>query len=233
MEANVYRNKINSYLLQLNEVNINDASSILMWFYRTRDANVMFETYEVSDYVYNRLISAGYEEIQKSEDMREVIKLINGNSENGNKNILARRIISIILMKIRHHESLDLSTISLVEMYNETYNKERAFSYMMERLHESIGLKVTFDVIRDGDFCLLRGVLNEVNDYKSITVDGVKYPFIDINTAIRRITTSSGNVLFNNGGINTRTNLADVEEVKRLGEETFKDKYGQDVPKVI
>lgn len=235
METNisVYRNKINSYLLQLNEVDINDASSILMWFYRVKDANIMFETYEVSDSVYKRLTGSGYDETQRLEEEKEVIKLISGSSENINKNILARQIISIILKKIRNHESLDLATISLVEMFNEIYNRDAIFSYMMERLHESVGLRVTFNIIRDGNYSLLTGVLNEVDDYKSITVDGVKYSFIDINIGIRKITTVSGNVLYNNGSLNTKIDLNNHEEVKRLKNEIFKEKYGQEATKVI
>lgn len=235
MEANnnIYRNKINSYLLQLNEANIQDASSVLMWFYRIKDANIMFETYEVSDYVYNRLRNNGYDEIHESEEEKGVILLINGSSENVNKNTIARRIISVILRKLKKHESLDLALLSLVEMFNERFNRDVVFSYMMDRLHESVGLRVTFNAIRDGKFCLITGVLDEVDDYKSITVDGIKYPFIDINTGINRIATISGNVLFNNGSLNTRVNLSDVEEVKKLGEEIFMDKYRQELPKVI
>lgn len=228
----LFRKKFNSYLLEFDEIKDYNASNVLMWFYKFKDAIVMFDIGEISDFVYNRLKNSGYDEIHDINDERNILFSLN-NEDEANKDVIARKILAIILRRLKEHNGLDLVIVSLIEIYNEKFNREIVLKYMMKSLHDSIGSRITFNAIKNGEFLLVTGELNEVEDYKTITVDGVKYSFVELNFGIIKIANDKGCVIYNNSSLNTSINLGNSVVVKKLNQELFDNNDGQEIVKSI
>lgn len=229
---NIYQNRINAYLQELDNVQINDPLCVLEWFYKVIDANIMFETNEVSSYVYNKLKSSGYREtIDAVDEAKTYYTLMKGNLIDDIS--LSRNIISLILSKLKESKSLDLALISFVVVFNEKYNKESILKFMMEKLHKNIGNRVVFYIINNNEFELKTGELEEVDDYHTVTIDHIIYPFNGDNIGIVKIASQNGNVLYNNSEVKKVTNLNDDITIPKVKEYFSEDNYGQDELKVI
>lgn len=230
MKTNIsFRKKFNRYLLDFDEIATLTASNVLMWFYQIKDAVVMFEFGEISDFIYNRLKSHGYDEIHDIEEERSILFSLS-NADDANKDEVARKVLAIILKRLKDHKGLDLAMISLIEMYNEKFNKVKIINHMMRSLRDNIGSRITFNAIKNGEFILISGELNEVDDCQSITVDGIRYSFIELNFGIIKIVDNKGCTIYNNSSLNTNINLADLNTIQKLslhlsnndGQEVFK-----------
>ncbi len=228
---NIYQNRINLYINELDNVDLTNPLFVLEWFYKVADASIMFDLPEVSDIVYQKLIKNGYKEIiTDEEEARTYYSLTTMRMMNMDD--LAKNIISLILKRLKEHKSLDLSIMSFVNIFSEKFNSESVFRLMMDRLKSNIGSRVVVNVIIDNDFKLKVGVLNVVNDFASVTIDDEVIPFIGNNIAINKIASSNGNTLYNNSRIIPSIDLSESNLIK-LNEEIFKDNYRQAVSKVI
>ena len=232
MEKNIYQNRINLYISELDKVDLTNPLVVLEWFCKIRDAFVMFELTEVSDLVYNKLISQGYREvISNEEEIKTYYSLVN--SRMMNMDDLSRNIIALILKQLKEHKALDLTITSFINMFNEKFNTEDIFNLMMERLKNNIGIRIVATIVVNNEFILKVGTLNQVNDYVSITVDEETIPFIGKNIAISKINSINGNSLYNNSRVIPSMDLSNATNITRLNEEIFKDNYRQAVAKVI
>lgn len=230
--VNIYQNRINLYISELDKVDLTNSLSILEWFYKVSDASIMFEINEVSDLVYNKLVNNGHKEIiSDEEEAKTYYSLINARILNMDD--LARNIIALILKHLKEHKTLDLTILSFIKIFNEKFNSELVFSLMMEKLRNSIGTRVVVNVVSNNEFVLKVGELNQVDDYVSIVVDGETIPFIGINNAINKIASQTGNTLYNNSRVIPSMDLSDSTNIVKLNETIFKTGYRQAVAKVI
>lgn len=229
---NIYQNRINLYISELDKVDLTNPLSILEWFYKVSDASIMFEITEVSDLVYKRLISNGYKEvISDEEEAKTYYSLINARMMNMDD--LANNIIALILKSLKEHKNLDLTILSFIKIFNEQFNSEVVFSLMMEKLKNNIGSRVVVNLVTNNEFVLKVGILDKVDEYVSINIDGENIPFIGINTAINKIASQTGNTLYNNSRVIPSIDLSNNTNIVKLNESIFKDSYRQAVAKVI
>lgn len=229
---NIYQNRINLYISELDKVDLTNPLSILEWFYKVSDASIMFEITEVSDLVYKKLISNGYREvISDEEEAKTYYSLINARMMNMDD--LANNIIALILKSLKEHKNLDLTILSFIKIFNEQFNSEVVFSLMMEKLKNNLGSRVVVNLVTNNEFVLKVGILDKVDEYVSINIDGENIPFIGINTAINKIASQTGNTLYNNSRVIPSIDLSNSGDVVKLNESIFKDSYRQAVAKVI
>lgn len=232
MEKNIYQNRINLYINELDKVDLTNPLVVLEWFYKVSDASIMFQISEVSDLIYTKLINNGYREVLSSEEeAKTYYSLINARMINLDD--LARNIIALILKSIKEHKSIDLTVQSFIKIFNEKFNAEDIFSLMMERLKNNIGTRIVATIVVNNEFILKVGTLNQVNDYVSITIDEEIIPFIGKNIAISKLNSINGNSLYNNSRVIPSMDLSNATNITRLNEEIFKDNYRQAVAKVI
>lgn len=232
MEKNIYQNRINLYINELDKVDLANPLFVLEWFYKVSDASIMFQISEVSDLIYTKLINNGYREVLSSEEeAKTYYSLINARMINLDD--LARNIIALILKSIKEHKSIDLTVQSFIKIFNEKFNAEDIFSLMMERLKNNIGTRIVATIVVNNEFILKVGTLNQVNDYVSITIDEEIIPFIGKNIAISKLNSINGNSLYNNSRVIPSMDLSNATNITRLNEEIFKDNYRQAVAKVI
>jgi hypothetical protein len=148
---NIYHNKINNYLSKLDTIDLSNPINVLEWFYEVRNANIMFGTYEVSNYVYNKIINCGYDDtITNTMEYQTYYTLIE--KTNLDISVLAKNIISLILVNLRENKPIDLATISFISIFNEKYNSSNIYKLMMEELHNNIGNRITYNIIKDNKF---------------------------------------------------------------------------------
>lgn len=229
---NIYQNRINLYISELDKVDLTNPLSILEWFYKVSDASIMFEITEVSDLVYKKLINNGYKEVISDEDeAKTYYSLINARMMNMDD--LANNIIALILKSLKEHKNLDLTILSFIKIFNEQFNSEVVFSLMMEKLKNNLGSRVVVNLVTNNEFVLKVGILDKVDEYVSINIDGENIPFIGINTAINKIASQTGNTLYNNSRVIPSIDLSNSGDVVKLNESIFKDSYRQAVAKVI
>ena len=229
---NIYQNRINLYISELDKVDLTNPLSILEWFYKVSDASIMFEITEVSDLVYKKLINNGYREvISDEEEAKTYYSLINARMMNMDD--LANNIIALILKSLKEHKNLDLTILSFIKIFNEQFNSEVVFSLMMEKLKNNLGSRVVVNLVTNNEFILKVGILDKVDEYVSINIDGKNIPFIGINTAINKIASQTGNTLYNNSRVIPSIDLSNSGDVVKLNESIFKDSYRQAVAKVI
>lgn len=232
MEKNIYQNRINLYINELDKVYLTNPLVVLEWFYKVSDASIMFQISEVSDLIYTKLINNGYREVLSSEEeAKTYYSLINARMINLDD--LARNIIALILKSIKEHKSIDLTVQSFIKIFNEKFNAEDIFNLMMERLKNNIGTRIVATIVVNNEFILKVGTLNQVNDYVSITIDEETIPFIGKNIAISKLNSINGNSLYNNSRVIPSMDLSNATNITRLNEEIFKDNYRQAVAKVI
>lgn len=232
MEKNIYQNRINLYINELDKVDLTNPLVVLEWFYKVSDASIMFQISEVSDLIYTKLINNGYREVLSSEEeAKTYYSLINARMINLDD--LARNIIALILKSIKEHKSIDLTVQSFIKIFNEKFNAEDIFNLMMERLKNNIGTRIVATIVVNNEFILKVGTLNQVNDYVSITIDEETIPFIGKNIAISKLNSINGNSLYNNSRVIPSMDLSNATNITRLNEEIFKDNYRQAVAKVI
>lgn len=192
----------------------------------------MFEITEVSDLVYKKLISNGYREvISDEEEAKTYYSLINARMMNMDD--LANNIIALILKSLKEHKNLDLTILSFIKIFNEQFNSEVVFSLMMEKLKNNLGSRVVVNLVTNNEFVLKVGILDKVDEYVSINIDGENIPFIGINTAINKIASQTGNTLYNNSRVIPSIDLSNNTNIVKLNESIFKDNYRQAVAKVI
>lgn len=229
---NIYQNRINLYISELDKVDLTNPLSILEWFYKVSDASIMFEITEVSDLIYKKLINNGYKEVISDEDeAKTYYSLINARMINMDD--LANNIIALILKSLKEHKNLDLTILSFIKIFNEQFNSEVVFSLMMEKLKNNLGSRVVVNLVTNNEFVLKVGILDKVDEYVSINIDGENIPFIGINTAINKIASQTGNTLYNNSRVIPSIDLSNSGDVVKLNESIFKDSYRQAVAKVI
>lgn len=229
---NIYQNRINLYISELDKVDLTNPLSVLEWFYKVSDASIMFEITEVSDLVYKKLISNGYREvISDEEEAKTYYSLINARMMNMDD--LANNIIALILKSLKEHKNLDLTILSFIKIFNEQFNSEVVFSLMMEKLKNNLGSRVVVNLVTNNEFVLKVGILDKVDEYVSINIDGENIPFIGINTAINKIASQTGNTLYNNSRVIPSIDLSNNTNIVKLNESIFKDSYRQAVAKVI
>lgn len=200
---------------------MNDTVSILEWFYNAMNINMIFEDESIADSMYNRLISKGYKEIENPIEELECFKRLMKREGDNSAERVGYSLISLILKSLHEHKSLTPPLIQFIEIYNETYNQEKTYTTMMNNLRESIGEEVTFVAIINGQIKLLTGNIESVDDYKSVTISGEKYPFIGFQVAISKITSNFGKILYNNSHVALNDNLVDISEINKKTEETF------------
>lgn len=197
------------------------AVSILEWFYDALDFKMIFEDENISKAIYNRLVEEGYKDIETPIEEFECFKILMKRDQDSSAERVGNSLISLIMKNILEQQSIVPPLIQFIEIYNETYNQERTYAKMMDNLNDSIGDDVTFVAIIDGEIKLLTGTMDDVDVYKSVTINGKKYPFIGFQIAISKITSNFGKILYNNSHVALNDKLVDIEEINQKNEETF------------
>ncbi len=183
---------------ELNEINLSNAFSVLEWFYKAIDYNSMFEDRNISGYVFDTLKGAGYQPmLDPVKDLASFKQLMNSANSVSELDI-ANALIRQIMYVIRESHSLSMTHISLVQAFNEKYNKQFAYDFMMKNLKECIGEKIVYTGMKNGEYFIQTGVLTYVSDFKFFTVNGVEIELFGEETAILTIQSSTGKILFSN-----------------------------------
>lgn len=211
-------------------ININNPIEVLEWFYD----NINIKTYSEEDSlnIYMYLKDNGYKPITSSSEELENYNIIMKNKSSINRIRVASTIISIIMNSLNKNNQLEITHTILIEMFNERFNKERTYKQMMSKLNDSIGKNVVFTYIHNNKNCLQNGIIDEVVDYKTISINGIKYPFVGYNVAIKTIDDVNGKNLYNNYLLGKNYNLTDFDEIESLNTEIFGNNYQEALKKV-
>lgn len=199
----------------------NGTVSILEWFYNALNIKMIFENESIANVLYNRLKNNGYEEINNPIEELECFKRLMKRENDDSSERIGKIIISLIMNKLREYSKLEPPLVQFIEIYNETYNQERTYANMMNNLMAAKGESITFVVIIQNQIKLLNGILENVEPYKSIMVNQETYPFIGYQSAISKITSNFGNILYNNSHIALNDKLIDANDINKKAEETF------------
>lgn len=221
MEQFDLKKEVDTYISKFEAALLQDTVSLLEWFYNIININMIFEDESISNALYKRLIDKGYKEINNLIEELECFKRLMKREADTSAERIGYSLISLIMKNLHEHTRLTPPLIQFIEIYNETYNQERTYASMMNLLHEEIGKSVTFVAIINGQIKLLTGIIESVEDYKSVTISGEKYPFIGFQVAISKITSNFGKILYNNSHVALNDKLIDVGEINRKNEETF------------
>lgn len=226
LEANT-ANLINEF----DKASFNGTLSILEWFYKALNYKSLFEG-DFAETIYKRLIERGYTEVLNPVDELNCYKALIQTSNDLNSEKVGYTIISLLLKNINEKTPISPDLAQFVEIYNETFNKEKTHAGMMKNIQDSIGENVVFVIIRDGRIELLTGTLNEVDPYHSVTIDEERYPFIGFNIEINKITNQDGKVLFNNHLASTTDMLDDANVIEKKNLKLFGNNYNKELRKV-
>lgn len=209
----------------------NGTISILEWFYKAINYKGIFES-DFADVMHSKLTLLGYKEVTSPAEELEGFKSLMQKGGYDDSEKVGSTIISLILKCLNEKSPLSQVLEQFISIYNQTFNKEHTFDGMMNALKGAIGSEVTFVLIKEGKIELQTGTLDEVDDYRSVTISGVNYPFIGHNTAINKITTSEVSVLFNNSLSKTTDNLSGEDIIEKKNIELFGNKYTKELKKV-
>ena len=198
MEQFSLKKEVDKQISKFETALINGPVSLLEWFYNSLNINMIFEDESIADVLYKRLESKGYQEINNPIEELECFKRLMRREDDNSAERIGFSLLSLIMKNLHDHKRLSPPLVQFIEIYNETYNQERTYASMMNSLHEAIGENVTFVAIINGQIKLLTGTIENVEDYKSVTISGEKYPFIGFQVAISKITSNFGKILYNN-----------------------------------
>lgn len=232
MEQYNLESEINNVLNLFETTNMSDVVSILEWFYKTLDNQIIFENDKSADMLYKALISNNYHEIDSPIEELECYKRLMKKSDDNSKERVGYQLISLIMKSLKEHKRISSVLRQFIEIYNETYNKEKTYASMMNSLKECVGESVTYVVLLKGEIKLLTGILESVEEYKSVTINGERYPFVGYQVEISKITSIYGKTLYNNSHVSLSDDLSNIAIIKRKNEELFGNTYDESLKKI-
>lgn len=181
-----------------NHINFNNALSVLEWLYKALEFNSMFEDKNISDYIYNTLTAAGYKTMNNPIiELSNFTKLMQS-GKNVNVMEIANSLISQVLSVIKSYYSLDPSLICLIQTFNEKFNKNFTYNYMMENLRQYIGEEVIYTGLKNNEYFIKTGRLFAVNDFKSVIIGREEVLLFEGDIILKTIQARDGKNLFNN-----------------------------------
>ena len=98
---------------------------------------------------------------------------------------------------------------------------------MMSSLKEKVGSRVVYVKLSDGEFNLQNGIIESVEEYQAITINGERIPFVGYNTGIKTIYSTEGKYLYNNERLTKEMDLENLESIREANLKTFGDAYRQ------
>ena len=217
--------EINELLISFSELEIRDAKAVLGWFYKAIYYNSMYDNEKISSFLYGELASIGYESVEPDREyIKSFYKMLNKSTEMDDLKI-ANALISQIMAYLKQSRSFDESLNSYIKFYNEKFNSAEINKDMMKALRENIGSKVVFVRLKDGNYEMVSGTIDALEEYKAIIIDQERYPFIGYNTGIKTIYSIEGKYLYNNELLSKNTNLESFQAINELNYKTFGESY--------
>lgn len=161
----------------------------------------------------------GYKEISPLEELETFKSLMSNKTLSGE--IVGFKLLGLIIKELKSDNNISSTTNSLLTLFNEKYNKECYYEEIMDNLKDSINKPVVMLYIKEAEKKLVSGIVNSVEEYNSITIDGVRYPFIGLGMAICRIDNVEGRELYLNPRIKGDYNIVDFGEIIKITKDTF------------
>lgn len=104
----------------------------------------------------------------------------------------------------------------------EYSQKEELAKMMFDKLREHIGDEVSYEFYSGPYKRNSKGKIKEVNDFDTVMIDKIRYPFIGYGVAVYRIMTIDGEILYENKNINSRYGIdSNLGAINTLFEKTF------------
>lgn len=185
------KNLMNSF----SKLDISNPNEILKWLYLAIDYNSMFEDSTISEYVLMTLRKNGYKDTNDKNNLRKYNELILSKKYSSSE--IARYIIGEVMSEINICGYLSTSTLYIIRIFNEKFNKGFTEGYMLDSLNRYAGKNIIYIIYENNSFSIKSGVLNAVSNH-SVTIDGVEISLNDI----KEIQATDGNRLYNNMFIN-------------------------------
>lgn len=185
------KNLMNSF----SKLDISNPNEILKWLYLAIDYNSMFEDSTISEYVLMTLRKNGYKDTNDKNNLRKYNELILSKKYSSSE--IARYIIGEVMSEINICGYLSTSTLYIIRIFNEKFNKSFTEGYMLDSLNRYAGKNIIYIIYENNSFSIKSGVLNAVSNH-SVTIDGVEISLNDI----KEIQATDGNRLYNNMFIN-------------------------------
>lgn len=215
-----YQENISILIRSFKQLDVSDTKELLGWFYDATEYNSLFEIPTADTFIAKRIQDAGYPiTLDKAKYFVSINDFLNGKVSELRELELA--LIATIMSHIIMGEQLDMVTISLLRIYNLTYNKEKTTSKMMKNMREYIGNQVVCVGYRDSERYFINGRLDDVQDFESITVDDIVYQFVGENEALSTVRSSDGKELYTNILIKSDYKLQDEKSLNDLSYATF------------
>ena len=225
--------EINELLIDFSQLDLKDVKSILSWFYKGLYYNSMYDNEDIANYLYNELKAIGYEETETTrESIRSFYRLLSKATDMDEMKI-ANALISQIMTNLKKSQAFDESLNSYIKFYNEKFNSAKISKDMMESLKKNIGSRIVFVKLSNGKYEMDNGVIDAVEDFKSVIIDKERFPFIGYNTGIKTIYSIEGKYLYNNELLSKETNLESLEEINEANQNAFGSSYNENHSKLI
>lgn len=222
--------ELSELLNSFEKADLNNAVSVLEWFYKS--INQLLVSENQTEIIYNRLIEKGYKEISSAKEELDCYNMLMKDKESASAERIGYVLISLILKSLKEYQTLDMSLVCFIRIFNERFNNEKTYSNMMNYLNESIGKNIIFSGYINGSSFLKNGILEKVDAYKTITVNGERIPFIGYNTAIATVYDDNGNLLYSNTKVGKNYDLTNFSEIEKLNYETFGNNYNDSLKRV-
>ena len=213
-----------------NEIDPRDRNELLKWFALAYYYNDSLVNLGVYDEVYDKLCEY-YLPLTEDKDALQTLKEIKQKNRRRTPKVISHIIVEQIMIGIKGKIGIDRAVRNILFNYHEKYNSEFVEELYMKMLKEYIGEEVFVSGYHTGQALLVKGTLNEVNDYNSIKVDDESYNFIGYEYYIASINDKKGTVIYYNKNSYDLSKLSAPEDIETARSVLFNHagtkKYGR------
>ena len=182
------------------ELSIDDRNEILKWLAEAYYYNNELKEHGVFDELYI-MLSSKYKPLTEDPKALELVKEVGKGDKEPSMNTMSLIVLEQIMIGLKGGLGLDTEhgIDKMLFDYHFKYNRDFINQIYMNQLHNKIGDKVYVVGKHERVPLLETGTLDDVEDYKSVKVNGTDYNFLGYKHYIRSISDENKNVLYYNG----------------------------------
>lgn len=209
-------------------LDIEDRNELLKWFAQAYYHNDELLEHGVYDEIYIRL-SSKYKPLTEDAKVLELLKNIKQGKKEATVNNMSLIVLEQIMIGLKGELGLDVKNgiDKMLFDYHSRFNKEFINELYMEHLESNVGKKVVIVGRYEKQPMLETGMLEEVEPYRSVKVNGQDIKFIGFKHYIKSIRDEDNRVIFNNANNYDMRNLVEPEDINTEKVILFSKKVAQ------
>ena len=192
--------KLSELEVKVYELSIEDRNEILKWLAEAYYYNEELKRDKIYDELYI-MLSSKYKPLTEDPEALQLVKEVGKGDKEPSMRAMSLIVLEQIMIGLKGGLGLDTEhgIDKMLFDYHFKFNKDFINSIYMNQLHNKIGDKVYVVGKHERVPLLETGILEHVDDYKSVTVNGTEYGFLGYKHYIRSISDDDKNVLYYNG----------------------------------